>query len=382
MTSSPSSAQRGAQHFEPAPVGQLAVEHRVRLGQRERRRLADRVRPGHAGDPVRGRVPLPHQARLVQHGDAVRAAVDDRPLVGPLPDDLFERHRVGERHPGVPGQQLEQLQLDVAQLAPAVQRVQRAVGLARHVGQAERDGVQAGQRGPDQVVEAARFPGGHHDRLARSHELADQAGGQRRGPAAQPGGQARRADQPQRVLFDDHEAAGVGAGQLAQAGRDAVEDRFQVALGVHVGDHVAEPAHDPGALGHVVPGQVVFAALMADVDPAGHLARAVGQRAGVDPQVDDRAVLADPAGGEGDLAAAADPFQDRVVLGLQLLGDDLRLQADDLGRGPAEHPLGGRVPQHHVAVGAERDDRVGRALDHGPRHRVGARLGPAGSAVT
>ena len=95
----------------------------------------------------------------------------------PLPDHLLERHRVGQGHPGVAGQQLEQLQLDVAELAPAVQRVQRPVGLARHVREAERDRVQAGQRRPDQVVEAARLAGRHHDRLTRVHQLADQAVG-------------------------------------------------------------------------------------------------------------------------------------------------------------------------------------------------------------
>jgi hypothetical protein len=232
--------------------------------------------------------------------------------------------------------------------------------------------VQAGQRRPDQVIEAARLAGGHHDGLAGTHQLADQAAGQGRGPAAQPVRQPGRADQPERVVLDDHETAGVGAGQLAQAGGDAVEHRLQVPLGVHVGDHVAKPAHDPGAFGHVMAGHVVFAGLVADVDPAGHLARPVDQRAGVDAQVDNRAVLADPAGREGDLAAAPDPLQDRVVLGLQLLGDDLGLKADDLRGGPAEHPLGGRVPQHHRPVGAERHDRISRALDHGACRHVRA----------
>ena len=178
--------ERGAQDVEPAAVRQLVGERRAWLRERERRRLADRVQRGHPGDPVRGRIPLPHQAGLVQDRDAVRAAVDDRPLMGPLPDDFFERHRVGERYSRVPGEQLEQLEFDVAELAPAVERVQGAVGLARHVRQAERDRVQAGQRRPDQVIETARFAGGHHDRLARTHQLADQARGQGRGPAAQP----------------------------------------------------------------------------------------------------------------------------------------------------------------------------------------------------
>jgi len=164
--------------------------------------------------------------------------------------------------PAWPAQQLEQLELDVAERAPAVQRVQRPVGLARHMREAERDRVQAGQRRPDQVVEAARLTGRHHDRLARVHELADQAGGQRRGLPAQPGRQAGRADQPERVVLDEHEAARVGAGQLAQAGRDAVEHGLQVALRVHVGDDVAETAYHPGPFGHIMPGHIVFPGLV------------------------------------------------------------------------------------------------------------------------
>src|SRR5215831_10242840 len=58
--------------------------------------------------------------------------------------------------------------------------------------------------------------------------------------------------------------------------------------------------------------------LMADADPADGLARAVDQAAGVDAQVKQAAVLADPAGGERDLAAGGDVLEDRVVLGLQL----------------------------------------------------------------
>src|SRR2546429_8575 len=98
--------------------------------------------------------------------------------------------------------------------------------------------------------------------------LADQGGRQRGGPPAQPGRQAGRADQPERVVLDEHEAARVGAGQLAQAGRDAVEHGLEIALRVHVGDHVAETAYYPGPFGHIVPGHVVFPSLVADVYPA------------------------------------------------------------------------------------------------------------------
>ena len=65
-----------------------------------------------------------------------------------------------------------------------------------------------------------------------------------------------------------------------------------------------------------------------------------------------------------------DALEHRVVLGLQLVRDERRLQAHDLGRGPAEQPLGGRVPHGDGPVGAERDDRVGGALDDRPRGRV------------
>ena len=160
-------------------------------------------------------------------------------------------------------------------------------------------------------------------------------------------GQPVHADQAQPALLDQHEAARVGAGQLAQAGGDPVQHGLQVALGVHVGHHVAELADHPGPLRDVTAGRVVLTRAVADVHPADHLARAVGQRAGVDAQVKQAAVLAGPAGGERDLAAAANPLQHRVVLGLQFLRDDRRLLADDLGGGPAEHPLGGRIPQQH-----------------------------------
>ena len=137
---------------------------------------------------VRGRVPLPDQAVAVQHGDAVRAGVDDRALVRPLPDDFLERGRVRQRHAGVPGQQLEQFQLDVADLAPAVQGVQRAVRAGRHVRQAQRDRVQAGQRRPDQVVEAAGLRGGHHARSCRTASA--------RRPCCWPGRRCGRAARP------------------------------------------------------------------------------------------------------------------------------------------------------------------------------------------
>ncbi len=42
----------------------------------------------------------------------------------------------------------------------------------------------------------------------------------------------------------------------------------------------------------------------------------------------------------------------------------------DLTGGPAEHLLGGRVPQQDAAVGAERDNGVGGTLDDRPRRRV------------
>ena len=235
--------------------------------------------------------------------------------------------------------------------------------------QAERDRVQAGQRGPDQVVEAAGVRGGQHDGLAGSHQLADHAAVQVGGAAAQPGRQPVQADQAQPVAVDEHEPARVGPGQLAQAGRDPVQHRLQLELGVHVRDDVAEAAHHAGPLGHVVPGRVVPAGGVAHVHPAGQPA-AVQQRAGVDTQVEHAAVLADPPGGERDLAAVADPLEHRVVLGLELGRDDRRRLAEDLGGGPAEDPLGRRVPGHRGPVGAEGHDRVGRRGQHRPRGRA------------
>ena len=171
------------------PVGQLGARARAAgTAAACPRRRADRD----PGEPVRRRVPLPDQAVGVQHRDAVGAGVDHRALVRPLPDDLLERGDVGQGDAGVPGQQLEQLQLDMADLAPAVQRVQGPVRPAGHVRQAERDRVQPGQRRPDQVVEAARLAGGHQHRLAGPHQLADRAAGQVGGAAAQ----ARRAARP------------------------------------------------------------------------------------------------------------------------------------------------------------------------------------------
>ena len=88
-------------------------------------------------------------------------------------------------------------------------------------------------------------------------------------PAAQLGRQPVQADQPELVLLDQHEAARVGPGELAQAGGDPVEHGLQVQLRVHVGDDIAEPADDPGPLGHVMPDRLVVPVLVADADPAG-----------------------------------------------------------------------------------------------------------------
>jgi len=115
----------------------------------------------------------------------------------------------------------------------------------------------------------------------------------------------------------------------------------------------------------------VLAGLVADAHPAGHRVTA-GQGAGIDPQVKHAAVLADPAGGEGDLPAAADPLQDSVVLRLQFLRDDLRLLADDLGSGPPEEALRRRIPQQHGAVGGQGHDRVSGGIDDRARRRVHA----------
>ena len=73
---------------------------------------------------------------------------------------------------------------------------------------------------------------------------------------------------------------------------------------------------------------------------------------------------------EGNLPPAADSLEDRVVLGGVLLGDRGRLKAEDLFGGPAEHPFRSRVPQHHGAVGVERDDGVGGGFDDRARGRV------------
>ena len=124
-------AQPGAEQVDPAAVGELVGQLLAWLGQRERRAPAGGQLRRQAGQPVRGRIPLPDQAVGVQHRDAVRAGVDHRALVRSLPDDLLERGHVGQCDAGVAGQQLEQLKLDVADLAPAVQRVQRADTAAR-----------------------------------------------------------------------------------------------------------------------------------------------------------------------------------------------------------------------------------------------------------
>ena len=129
-------AQPGAQDVEPAAVLQLVRQLRAGLRQRERKRPAGRVLRGHAGQPVRGRVPLTDQAVAVQHRDAVSAGVDHRALMRALPDNFLEGRHVGQRHAGVAGQQFEQFQLDMADLAPAVERVERAEGAPGHVRQA------------------------------------------------------------------------------------------------------------------------------------------------------------------------------------------------------------------------------------------------------
>ncbi len=236
--------------------------------------------------------------------------------------------------------------------------------------QTQRDRVQAGQGRPDRVVEAARLTGSHHHGLAGPHQLADRACGQVRGAAAQARRQAVHADQAQPVSLDEHEPAGICPGQLPQRGRDPVEHGRQVQLCVHVRDHVAQAPHDPGPLSHVVLDRLVARGLVADADPAGRLPRAVDQGAGVDAQVEQGPVLADPAGGERDLAAGGHVLEHRVVLGLQLIRDERELQADDFGRGPAEQALSGRVPQHDGSVRCERDDGVGGTVDDRTRSSV------------
>jgi hypothetical protein len=117
-------------------------------------------------------------------------------------------------------------------------------------------------------------------------------------PASQAAGQPVHAHQAQLAVLDDHEPARVRAGQLAQARGDPVQHGFQITLGGHIGHHVAELAHDPGPLRDVIPGRVVLAGAMTDIDPADHISRAAGQRAGVNAQVKQLAVLTRPAGGE------------------------------------------------------------------------------------
>src|ERR1700722_19683383 len=113
-------AELGAEHVDPPAARQLVGTPLARRRQRERRRGTHHLGRRGAGDPMRGRVPLPDVPALIEHRDAVGAAVDDGPLVGALLDDLFERHRVGQRHAGVPGQELEQFKLDVAERAAGV----------------------------------------------------------------------------------------------------------------------------------------------------------------------------------------------------------------------------------------------------------------------
>ncbi len=151
------------------------------------------------------------------------------------------------------------------------------------------------------------------------HQLAHQAGGQVRGAAPEPGRQSFHADQARLVPVDEDNPTGVGTGQFAHAGGDLVKHGLQVALGVHVGHHVAELAHHPGPLGRMVPGHGVLPGPVAHVHPADHLARAVAQRTGVDAQVQQRAVLARATGHERDLPAGTHPLQRRVVLGLAAL---------------------------------------------------------------
>ncbi len=223
--------------------------------------------------------------------------------------------------------------------------------------------MQARQRGPDQVVETARVARRHQNCLARPHQLAHHAALQVRCPAPQLGRQPVQADQAQLVLLDQHEAARVSPGELAQTGSDPVQHSFQLELAVHVGDHVAQPPHDPGALGHIVPDRLIVAAAMAHADPAAEFAGAVQHPAGVDPHVHHRAVLAGSPGGKRHLAAAGYPLQHRVVLGPQLLRNEGRLEPHDLGSVPAEQPLSSGVPDADAPVRPDRDDGVGRALD-------------------
>src|SRR5215472_17875896 len=106
------------------------------LWQRERWLPAGGQLGWQPGQLVRGGIPLPDQAVGVQHGYSVRARVDHGPLVGSLADDLLERRDVRQRHAGVTGEQLQQLQLDVAYPPSAVEGVQRPVRAPGHVREA------------------------------------------------------------------------------------------------------------------------------------------------------------------------------------------------------------------------------------------------------
>src|SRR5215469_182862 len=366
------SLDSGAQYVDPAAVLQAVGELGARLGKRERRPSAGGKLRRYACQPMGSRVPLADQPIGVEHGDAVGAGVDHRALVGTLPHNFLEGRDVREGHAGMPSQKLKQLELNMPYTAPAVERVERAVRASSHMRKAQRDRVQPGQCGPDQVVEPARVAGCHQYRLARPHELPDHAGLQVRSAASQLGGQAIQTDQAQPVVLYQHEPAGVRPRELAQACSDPVEHRLKVKLGVDVRDDVTQPAHNPSALSHVVPHRLVVAVVMAYAHPAGQFPGAVEHPAGVDPHIDHRAISARPAGRERDLTAASHSLQDGVMFCEQFSGHKRRLQANNFFGAPAKQPLGGRIPDVDAAIGTDRDDRIGGTLKHGPRHGVDA----------
>ncbi len=255
-TSSPVSSISRADHVEPAPgVGSWKVSFSPGAGSGNGGGSPDRLLGGDGGELGRGRVPPEHPALAVEHRDAVRAGVEHRPLVRPLPHRLLVGDGVADRDAGVPGEQLQQLQLQVARLALGEQRVERAVRDGRRPRRdpARSCAARAARPTPGRRASVAT-PAARSCRCAAACRPGWSAG---RRCVLQRGGQPVGADQPQPLALDEHEPARVRAGQLGEAGRDAVEHGGQLQLGVDVADHVGEPAHQPGPARHPVLGGVV-----------------------------------------------------------------------------------------------------------------------------
>ena len=103
--------ERRGGELHPAAVAQVVLARLARASEGQRERPADGVHGGDPGERRRRGVPGGDQAVGVEHGHTVGDAVDHAGVVGLGPDQVVERHRVGDGHTAAAGEEVEQLRL-------------------------------------------------------------------------------------------------------------------------------------------------------------------------------------------------------------------------------------------------------------------------------